>query len=148
MKRFAALAVAATVLLTGCTLDADRRLVEGVVEEWQAPPFYELPDPLPAGDPGDIVRSEPITSTMLGSKAWRVLYHSTDLDGTDILTDQIAIKSGARIGNGFAGLKGFAGLDFDLLCFLLQINGELGELPGLLLLQLHQLPLFLTFDKR
>jgi alpha-beta hydrolase superfamily lysophospholipase len=91
MKRFAALAVAATVLLAACTAEFDRRLVEGVVEEWQAPPFYELPDPLPAGDPGDIVRSEPITSTMLGTKAWRVLYHSTDLDGTDILVSGVVV---------------------------------------------------------
>ena len=92
MKRLLTLALAgAMVLLSGCAVDADRRLVEGVVDEWQAPAFYTLPDPLPEGDPGDIVRSEPISSTMLGAKAWRVLYHSTDLDGTNILVSGVVV---------------------------------------------------------
>ena len=91
MKRMLALALTGLVLLAGCTLEADRRLVEGVVEEWEAPAFYELPDPLPTGDPGEIVRSEPIASTMSGSKAWRVLYHSTDLDGTDIVVSGVVV---------------------------------------------------------
>ena len=91
MKRVLALALTGIVLLTGCTADIDRRLVEGAVEEWEAPPFYKLPDPLPAGDPGEIVRSEPIDSTMLGTTAWRVLYHSTDLNGADILVSGVVV---------------------------------------------------------
>jgi pimeloyl-ACP methyl ester carboxylesterase len=97
MKRLPTLALASILLagsagvLGGCAVDADRRLVEGVVEEWEAPPFYTLPAPLPAGDPGEIVRSEPISSTMLGTKAWRVLYHSTDLNGTSILVSGVVV---------------------------------------------------------
>ena len=74
--------------LAGCALagtDVERRLVEGAVEEWEAPAFYKLPDPVPGGDPGEIYRSEKLTSTMAGTVAWRVLYHSTDLNGENIL---------------------------------------------------------------
>lgn len=46
--------------------------------------FYQPPDPLPAGDPGDIIRSEPLDGAPAGSRAWRVLYHSTGLHGEDI----------------------------------------------------------------
>ena len=91
MKRMLALALTGLVLLAGCTLEADRRLVEGVVEEWEAPAFYELPDPPPTGEPGEIVRSEPIASTMSGTKAWRVLYHSTDLAGTDVVVSGVVV---------------------------------------------------------
>ena len=108
MKRCAALAFAAIVVLGGCTLDDDRRLVEGAVEEWQAPPFYELPDPLPAGDPGELVRSEPITSTMQGTRAWRVLYHSTDLSGTDILVSGVVVAPDTPTPNGGRTVVGWA----------------------------------------
>ncbi|MFN8565503.1 MAG: lipase family protein [Anaerolineae bacterium] len=41
--------------------------------------FYIPPDPLPAGAPGTIIRSEPITDSLPdGAVAWRVLYLSTD----------------------------------------------------------------------
>jgi hypothetical protein len=76
------------MLLAGCVLgttDVERRIVEGAVEEWEAPAFYELPDPIPAGSPGEVYRSEKLTSTMDGTVAWRILYHSTDLEGEDVL---------------------------------------------------------------
>ena len=46
--------------------------------------FYQPPDPLPDGDPGDLIRSEPLDGAPTGSRAWRVLYHSTGLQGEDI----------------------------------------------------------------
>jgi alpha-beta hydrolase superfamily lysophospholipase len=79
------------LLLTGCLPDIERRAVEGAVEEWEAPAFYELPDPVPAGAPGEIHRSERLASTMDGTTAWRVLYHSTDLSGADILVSGTVI---------------------------------------------------------
>jgi acetyl esterase/lipase len=90
------LVVAASLLLAGCTPDDDRRIVEGAIEAAEDGPFYELPDPIPAGEPGELVRSEPIESTMDGSTAWRVLYHSTDVHGDDILVSGTVIApSGA-----------------------------------------------------
>ncbi|MFN8025015.1 MAG: lipase family protein [Acidimicrobiia bacterium] len=46
--------------------------------------FYELPDPLPAKSPGTLIRSERLLGAPDGAVAWRVLYHSTDLEGHDI----------------------------------------------------------------
>lgn len=46
-------------------------------------PFYVPPEPLPAGRPGDLIRREPIDAPS-GVRAWRVLYHSTDSQGSDI----------------------------------------------------------------
>jgi len=90
LLRAFSLAALCGLLLSGC-FEADRRLVEGVIEESEAPSFYEAPDPLEPGPPGELVRSEPIASTMTGSVAWRVLYHSRDLNGVDILVSGVVV---------------------------------------------------------
>jgi len=44
--------------------------------------FYTPPDPLPAGAPGTIIRSEPLTENVPdGARAWRVMYLSQGADG-------------------------------------------------------------------
>jgi hypothetical protein len=43
--------------------------------------FYEQPDPLPAGSPGTILRSEAISRPPSGSKAFRILYLSRSASG-------------------------------------------------------------------
>ena len=82
-----AVALSLTVLLAGC----------GAADPGPAAPpategsFYELPDPLPSGEPGEIVRSEPVENAPEGANAWRVLYHSTDAVGSDILVSGLVI---------------------------------------------------------
>ncbi len=46
--------------------------------------FYLPPDPLPSEAPGTLIRAEEIEPFSEGSKAWRVLYVSTAVDGTAI----------------------------------------------------------------
>jgi len=55
------------------------------------PAFYALPTPLPGGDPGEIIRIEPIASAPGGTRAWRVIYHSRDLAGADIPVSGVVI---------------------------------------------------------
>jgi hypothetical protein len=48
--------------------------------------FYEPPDPLGEGEPGDVIRSEPMDAYLapgvrLRARAWRVLYRSTSAVG-------------------------------------------------------------------
>jgi fermentation-respiration switch protein FrsA (DUF1100 family) len=48
--------------------------------------FYEPPDPLPPGEPGDLIRAEPMDAYLvpgarLRARAWRVLYRSTSAIG-------------------------------------------------------------------
>jgi pimeloyl-ACP methyl ester carboxylesterase len=52
--------------------------------------FYEPPDPLPPGEPGELIRAAPITSAA-GTQAWRVLYHSRAPDGRDIAVSGVVV---------------------------------------------------------
>jgi acetyl esterase/lipase len=84
-------AVVAGVLIASGYWNADTRLAEGAVEEATEAPFYRLPDPVPAGAPGALLRSEPIPSAPEGAVAWRILYHSTDVHGADILVSGVVV---------------------------------------------------------
>ena len=44
--------------------------------------FYRVPDPLPPGAPGDLIRTMPIDAPA-GEVGLRIMYHSTDADGDD-----------------------------------------------------------------
>jgi len=61
----------------------------GAVEEIFETSFYRNPTPMPSGQPGEILRSQPIESAPDGVDAYRVVYHSTDLNGQDILVSGV-----------------------------------------------------------
>ncbi|GAA1834305.1 lipase family protein [Pseudonocardia ailaonensis] len=73
----------ALLVLAGCST-VERRVGEGLAGEWTAGPFYEVPNPLPPGAPGTLIRSERLLGAPNGAAAWRVLYHSRDDAGADI----------------------------------------------------------------
>ncbi|MEO6987769.1 MAG: lipase family protein, partial [Aquihabitans sp.] len=50
---------------------------EGSVDD-----FYVVPDPLPAGQPGDLIRTQPLKEDN-GDTGLRIMYHSSDVNGTD-----------------------------------------------------------------
>ena len=83
--------VAVLLALTACSYTADRRVAEGALEEATAPPFYDLPSPVPAGKPGDVVRTEKLQSAPPNTNAWRVLYHTTDVTGADIVVSGVVV---------------------------------------------------------
>lgn len=65
------------------------------------PPFYDPPDPLPTGKPGELIRSEPVEAPA-GLRAWRILYHSRALDGADTaVSGLVAAPEGAAPAGGF-----------------------------------------------
>ncbi len=47
-------------------------------------PFYTPPNPLPFGTPGEIIKTEKIQTNNANVRAWRVMYHSRDLQGNDV----------------------------------------------------------------
>jgi pimeloyl-ACP methyl ester carboxylesterase len=53
--------------------------------------FYQQPSPLPAGRPGDLIKSQELTGTPFASRAWRLMYHSTDLNGKDVAVTGILV---------------------------------------------------------
>jgi alpha-beta hydrolase superfamily lysophospholipase len=58
--------------------------------QYAIPAFYEPPSPLPAGEHGDLIRSEEIAAPE-GARAWRVLYLSETHDGTAVATSGIVV---------------------------------------------------------
>lgn len=85
----AAIVVALAVSLVACT--EPQKLVEGAIQDYTEAPFYKLPIPLKPGPPGSIVRTEKLDSAPAGSEGWRVLYHSTDVLGHDILVSGVVV---------------------------------------------------------
>ena len=72
-------------------IDAIRRHIEGEADLVGDRTFYRVPDPLPPGAPGSIVRVEGIDSAPLGSSAWRVIYRTRDLAGSDVAASAVVI---------------------------------------------------------
>jgi pimeloyl-ACP methyl ester carboxylesterase len=54
-------------------------------------PFYTAPESDIAGEPGTLVRQEPMSGAPLGAAAFRVLYRSTSFDGRPILVSGVII---------------------------------------------------------
>lgn len=73
-----------------------RQCTEDVVEHASLGTFNVLPDPLPPGRPGELIRQERLRGAPDGAVAWRVLYHSTDLDGTPIGVSGIVVAPDGR----------------------------------------------------
>jgi pimeloyl-ACP methyl ester carboxylesterase len=79
----AAMAVFSMVaLVVACTGPA--RLAEDVAQSHTEGTFYSLPQPMPAGAPGSLIRSERLLGAPDGAIAWRVLYRSTDTGGASV----------------------------------------------------------------
>ncbi len=56
------------------------------------PAFYEVPTPLPPGEPGDVIRSEVVPAPGLEGTLLRVMYHSRSVQGADIaVTGLVAV---------------------------------------------------------
>jgi pimeloyl-ACP methyl ester carboxylesterase len=81
--------VVCIVLISGC--GSPRRVAESVVEHATERPFYKVPNPLPTGSPGQLIRSERLLGAPSGSIAWRVMYHSRDVRGLDIAVSGIVV---------------------------------------------------------
>ncbi len=74
--------------------------------------FYEPPTPLPAGEPGDLIRSERIDAYLapglrLRARAWRVLYRSTSATGEPTAVSGIVLVPRGR-SRGPRPLLGYA----------------------------------------
>ncbi|NQX10247.1 alpha/beta fold hydrolase [Microbacteriaceae bacterium VKM Ac-2855] len=74
------------------------RVGEGAVAEASVAPFYAAPTVSPAPEvPGTIVRKEPVVGPPDGSSAWRIVYHSTDYSGADILVSGTVIAPAVSV---------------------------------------------------
>jgi alpha-beta hydrolase superfamily lysophospholipase len=66
---------------------------------------YAVPDPLPAGEPGDVLQVEPLDDELAGLPGvtgWRVLYHSRSIQGDDIPVSGVVLRpAGTAPSGGF-----------------------------------------------
>lgn len=53
--------------------------------------FYAQPSPVQAGAPGALVKTEELVGVPPLTRAWRIMYHSTDLDGADVIVTGVLV---------------------------------------------------------
>jgi pimeloyl-ACP methyl ester carboxylesterase len=82
MKFRSVLALAITAAVATATVTVLAPVASAVPPS--LPAFYTVPSPLPAGTPGEVISTEPVSSPGLHGTMWRVMYHSQAVDGTDI----------------------------------------------------------------
>ncbi|MCU0310041.1 MAG: lipase family protein [Acidimicrobiales bacterium] len=66
------------------------------------PAFYGVPDPLPPGEPGDLIAAERLDVAGVNGTTWRVMYHSESVQGEDIaVTGLIVVPSSPAPEGGY-----------------------------------------------
>ncbi|HWR85038.1 MAG TPA: alpha/beta fold hydrolase [Rhodoglobus sp.] len=85
----AAVVVVALASLSGCFLV--EKADEFVVDELDAEAFYDMPDDLATGEPGEVIRTQPLLGAPEGAQAWRVAFHTTGQDGGDIPASAVLV---------------------------------------------------------
>lgn len=83
--------LALVLAATACSSGAERRTVEGEIEQRTIGTFYDVSTPAPAGDPGQILRSEDLLGAPDGTRAWRVVYSSRDADDQPIAVSAVIV---------------------------------------------------------
>lgn len=82
-------AASVALLLSACSVAEE--LVEDEAEQPTIAQFYDLPDEVAAGEPGELVRSQQIPGAPEGALAWRVIYHTTDQAGAPVLSSGLVV---------------------------------------------------------
>jgi alpha-beta hydrolase superfamily lysophospholipase len=69
----------------------DPRIIGDATESSTLAAFYQQPPSAPDGKPGSLVKSEPLVGAPFASRAWRIMYRSTDLNGSPIVVTGIVV---------------------------------------------------------
>ncbi|WP_082483237.1 alpha/beta fold hydrolase, partial [Microbacterium sp. Leaf351] len=88
-------ALAGVFALTAALIVVPSAVVRHVVQQQDAASlasFYEVPADLPAGSPGEIIRMRAIPEAPQGAQAWRIIYHTRDLQGRDIAASAVVVE--------------------------------------------------------
>ncbi len=66
------------------------------------PAFYGVPDPLPPGEPGDVIAQQQVDVDGVDGTVWRVMYHSRSIAGDDIaVTGLVIVPDGPAPADGW-----------------------------------------------
>lgn len=78
------------------------RLAGDLLQRDSLEAFYEQPAGALAGAPGSIVKSEALPGVPMDTRAWRIMYRSTDLNGKAVIATGVVVtpmRPGARSGS-------------------------------------------------
>lgn len=77
--------------LAGLVVITEARLVGDWVERDDLDSFYSQPSDALTGDPGGLIKSEPLLGVPFDTQAWRIMYRSTDLHGEPVVATGIVV---------------------------------------------------------
>lgn len=87
-------------IVAGLVTVTEARLVGDLIEYDGVDSFYAQPADALTGEPGSLVKSEPLLGVPMGTRAWRVMYRSTDLNGDPVVATGVVVTP---LGPGPAG---------------------------------------------
>jgi fermentation-respiration switch protein FrsA (DUF1100 family) len=114
------LAAVATLVAGGCSSDDGSERRSGTTASTTAPSttaaplepfdgpgdFYDVPDPLPEGEPGELIRYQPIERPGSDRATYRVMYHSRDARDRDVaVTGLVSVPLGDAPEGGWSTLS-------------------------------------------
>lgn len=86
---------AAVLAVTGVVVAAEElRIFGDVVERPGIAAFYAQPDGAADGDPGTLIKSGELLGVPLASRAWRIMYRSTDVHGAPVVVTGVVVVPG------------------------------------------------------
>lgn len=78
-------------VMAGFVVVAEARIAGDAIEQRTLAAFYEQPADATDGAPGTLVRSEELVGVPFDARAWRVMYRTTDVHGTPVLSTGIVV---------------------------------------------------------
>ena len=78
-------------VLGGVVASTQLRIVGDALERPGIADFYTQPPDAAAGAPGTIVKADPLLGAPLAARGWRVMYRSTDLNGTPAVVTGVLV---------------------------------------------------------
>ena len=78
-------------VVAGFVVVAEARIAGDAIEQRTLAAFYEQPADATDGAPGTIVRSEELVGVPFDARAWRVMYRTTDVHGTPVVSTGIGV---------------------------------------------------------
>ena len=90
--RWIAAAGAAVLAVLGAVVAVEGiRLAGDLAERQGLQAFYTQPADALAGDPGSLIKSEPLVGVPFDAGGWRIMYRSTDLNGDPVVSTGIVV---------------------------------------------------------
>lgn len=78
-------------MIGGLVAAVEARVVGDLLERDGLAAFYAVPEGAAQGDPGTIVKQEPLLGVPLEARAWRIMYRSTDLNGDPVVSTGVVV---------------------------------------------------------